>query len=146
MQAANDAWSIVEINYEDGTLAKCRFRPNLQKDLSYSGYDHFVTFTWSYQADQKNKNLPFLEELKNMQELETKLTDDMEEKSIGVVAFTYTFNGKHDISFYVCDMELFSMAINSLLEPGLPIEINACSDPKWLELESILKMVKGENS
>ena len=146
MQAANDAWSIANVNYEDGTLVKCRFRPNLRKDLSYSGYDHFVTFTWSYQKDENNNNLPFLEELKEMQEFETKLTDELEDKSIGVVAFTYTSNGEHDITFYVSDMELFSMTINNLLEPGLPIQINASSDPEWLELESVFKMVKGENS
>ena len=139
-KASDDAWNIAE-GKMDGYQAQIRYRPQLDVESLQSRFTKLLTIVWEYEPNEEDDSLPYSEDFDSMQSFETKLTDSLEEKDVGVITYVFTSNGQRKFYFYVNDVNTVGDTLNSEIEPGLPIQLSVEEDEDWQEFKNILKLV-----
>ncbi len=141
MNKANaDAWNIAEGKH-NGYPSQIRYRPKLNLEHLQSKFPKLLTAIWEYESNKTNNHLPCPEVYDSMQSFETKLTDSLEEKDAGVITFIFTSNGQRKFCFYVNDIDIVTNILNTVIEPGLPIQLTVEEDKEWQEFKSILDII-----
>ncbi len=139
-KANDDAWNIAE-GKDKGYKAQIRYRPKLDLEALQTKFPKLLTVEWEYESNEINNYLPLPEDFDSMQSFETKLTDTLEEKDVGVIAFIFTSNSLRKLCFYVNDIDVVSNTLNTEIEPGLPIQVAVEDDREWQEFKRILDLV-----
>jgi hypothetical protein len=138
--ASNDAWTVVE-GSSSGIHKEIRYRPNLVNYEEKTKFPKQLTIIWKYEPAKEAKGLPYSDDLDEMQDFETKLTDVFEKEGVALITHIFTSEGEREFNFYANDIEKIGGILNDELAPGLPIKISIGDGSGWDSYLEIIDMV-----
>lgn len=131
---AGDQWSVAE--GRDGDMPLIFRVREIPDTLDRSTYPHLIAIQWKYQAI--GQGMPNPQTLKQMDQMEELLIQQLETKQDAILTVIVTGNGLRELQWYARSPEAMMTGLNKALSklPPLPIEISGEEDPGWEAYEN----------
>jgi hypothetical protein len=144
----DDTWAIAKATIDDARMI-LRYRQHLLPVAGNEQLPNRLNIVWLYDSEPLpgSHGMPSTALQSDMERMENALCDAFEPNGIAILATVATGIGRRQWTWYCCDRDIISVALNDALAslPRCPIKIAIGADPDWTTYRQFLSDVARED-